>query len=214
MDSFLLNYITHKKKKKSIEKKAKKNNSIVQTESSNQLEFELRRLNEEYVKELKRGEEFKKFKDQRLKKYIKEEQEFRKIIEKLNKKLKPDDRNSGADDKIRLEEIRKAHQKILGKISTIQMRTAKVLLDQEKDIIHFYNQKINSLTQQFKEENLRQQQRHADFRKKEENLLSELEWIKGIAHKIDKENFYLVKRHMELKVEFETQNNDRNMLMR
>ena len=94
------------------------------------------------------------------------------------------------------------------------MRTSKVLLDQEKDIIHFYNEKINGLTQQFKEENLRQQKRHADFRKKEENLLSELEWIKGIAHKIDKENFYLVKRHMELKVEYETQKNDRSMLIK
>lgn len=40
-----------------------------------------------------------------------------------------------------------------------------------------------------------------------------MEWIKGIAHKIDKENFYLVKRHMELKVEFETQKNDREMLL-
>jgi hypothetical protein len=45
-------------------------------------------------------------------------------------------------------------------------------------------------------------------------LLSELEWIKGIAHKIDKENFYLVKRHMELKVEYETQKNDRAMLIK
>ena len=63
---------------------------------------------------------------------------------------------------------------------------------------------LSAELKQFKEENLRQQKRHADFRKKEENLLSELEWIKGIAHKIDKENFYLVKRHMELKVEYET----------
>jgi hypothetical protein len=44
--------------------------------------------------------------------------------------------------------------------------------------------------------------------------LSELEWIKGIAHKIDKENFYLVKRHLELKVEHETQQKDREMLIK
>jgi hypothetical protein len=128
--------------------------------------------------------------------------------------LRPKELYTGVDDRINLEEIRKTHKRILEKISLVQMRTSKVLLDQEKDIIHFYNEKINGLTQQFKEENLRQQKRHADFRKKEENLLSELEWIKGIAHKIDKENFYLVKRHMELKVEYETQKNDRSMLIK
>lgn len=122
----------------------------------------------------------------------------------MNKKLKPRELYTGADERISLEEIRKQHKEILEKIGRVQLKTSKVLQDQEKDIIKFYNDKINGLTQQFKEENLRQQKRHADFRKKEENLLSELEWIKGIAHKIDKENFYLVKRHMELKVEYET----------
>lgn len=210
----MLNYITHKKTKDSNAKKSKKLATLAQFKTAEQLEFDYDILTKDLKKELEKGQELKKFKTERLKKYIKEEQEFREIIEKLNKKLRPRELNTGADDKIRLDEIRKSHKKILEKISLIQMRTAKVLLDQEKDIIHFYNQKINSLTQQFKEENLRQQKRHADFRKKEENLLSELEWIKGIAHKIDKENFYLVKRHMELKVEYETQNNDRNMLMR
>lgn len=47
------------------------------------------------------------------------------------------------------------------------MKTSKVLLDQEKDIIHFYNEKINSLKKQFQEENLRQQKRHKDFNQKE-----------------------------------------------
>lgn len=206
--------IDFKKTKESSKKKAKKQATLAQFKTAEQLEYDFERLRQDLETEIEKGGELKKFKTDRLKKFIKEEQEFRDIIEKLNRKLRPKELNTGADDKIRLDEIRKLHKKILEKISLIQMRTSKVLLDQEKDIIHFYNQKINSLTQQFKEENLRQQKRHEDFRKKEENLLSELEWIKGIAHKIDKENFYLVKRHMELKVEYETQNNDRNMLMR
>lgn len=95
----------------------------------------------------------------------------------------------------------------------IQRKTSQVLLDQEKDIVKYYNEKINELTQEFEDENTRQQKRHADFRKKEENLMSELEWIKSIAHKIDIENYYLVKRYTELKVEYQTQENDKNMLL-
>lgn len=86
-------------------------------------------------------------------------------------------------------------------------------MEQENDIIMFYNEKINELTKQFKVENTLQQQRHQSFKKKEEMLMSELEWIKKIAHKIDIENYYLVKRYTELKVEFETQKNDRVLLL-
>ena len=105
------------------------------------------------------------------------------------------------------------HKEILRRISNIQKKTSHVLMEQENDIIMFYNEKINELTKQFKVENTLQQQRHQSFKKKEEMLMSELEWIKKIAHKIDIENYYLVKRYTELKVEFETQKNDRVLLL-
>lgn len=112
-----------------------------------------------------------------------------------------------------MEGFESQHKDILRKISNIQIKTSKVLIEQENDIIMFYNEKINELTKQFKEENTRQKERHASFKKKEEKLMSELEWIKKIAHKIDIENYYLTKRYTELKVEYETQKNDRVLLM-
>lgn len=111
------------------------------------------------------------------------------------------------------EGLESKHKEILRRISNIQKKTSHVLMEQENDIIIFYNEKINELTKQFKVENTLQQQRHQSFKKKEEMLMSELEWIKKIAHKIDIENYYLVKRYTELKVEFETQKNDRVLLL-
>lgn len=111
------------------------------------------------------------------------------------------------------EGLENRHKEILRRISNIQKKTSHVLMEQENDIIMFYNEKINELTKQFKVENTLQQQRHQSFKKKEEMLMSELEWIKKIAHKIDIENYYLVKRYTELKVEFETQKNDRVLLL-
>lgn len=105
------------------------------------------------------------------------------------------------------------HKKILKRISQIQIKTSHVLIEQENDIIMFYNEKINELTKQFKDENERQKERHKSFKEKEEKLMNELEWIKKIAHKIDIENYYLVKRYTELKVEYETQKNDRVLLL-
>ena len=45
-------------------------------------------------------------------------------------------------------------------------------------------------------------------------MLSELDWIKNIAHKIDLENQTLVKKYSALKSEFEIQEKDKDLLMK
>ena len=124
--------------------------------SAHELEKDYEKLCQSFEQSQKKATELEEFKQERLKEYINKEQEYREIIEKITKKLKPNELYTGADHLIKMEQIREDHTKILDNISLAQMRTSKVLLDQEKDIIHFYNQKINDLTKQFQEENLRQ----------------------------------------------------------
>jgi hypothetical protein len=157
--------------------------------------------------------DLKNERDEKSKRFIKREQEYRKIIEDLTKDLRPNLMVNPGEKKM-LENIIGFHEKILENISLVQIRTSKILLDQERDIIHFYNSKINELREQFEEENEKQAKRDQDFLEKENKLMSELEWIKGIAQKIDVENHYLVKRYTELKVEYQTQENDRQMLLK
>ena len=49
---------------------------------------------------------------------------------------------------------------------------------------------------------------------KERQLIAELEWIKDIAQKIDQENHTLMKKYMDLKALYSTQENDREILLR
>ena len=49
--------------------------------------------------------------------------------------------------------------------------------------------------------------------KKEKKLISELEWIKGISDKIDTENHNWMRKYMELKINYEAQENDRQVLL-
>lgn len=49
---------------------------------------------------------------------------------------------------------------------------------------------------------------------KEKQLIAELEWIKDIAQKIDQENHTLMKKYMDLKAQYSTQENDREILLR
>lgn len=103
--------------------------------------------------------------------------------------------------------------KINDNIDLIQSKTTKVLAEQEKDIIRFYNSKIKELQHQFEEENIKKGKKDLDFLKKENKLISELEWIKDISYKIDNENHNWMKKYMDLKVDYEAQENDRQMLL-
>ena len=44
--------------------------------------------------------------------------------------------------------------------------------------------------------------------------MSELDWIKNIAHKIDLENQTLMKKYSSLKSEYEIQEKDKDLLMK
>ena len=54
-----------------------------------------------------------------------------------------------------MELIYKDHSKIIEGINSIQLRTSKILVDQERDIIRFFNNKINEIKKQFEEERIK-----------------------------------------------------------
>ena len=80
-----------------------------------------------------------------------------------------------------MENVYKDHNKIIEGINNIQLRTSKILVDQERDIIRFFNNKINEIKKQFEEERKKKGENEAEYIEKENQLISELEWIKNIA---------------------------------
>ena len=182
----------------------------LQEKTPKNIHEEFEQVNSQYESEKVRADKLRDLKKLNMNNYITKEQEYREKIEEYTKKIKPMELT--AQNRANMERFESDHKRILAMISDVQIRTSNVLIQQEEDIIMFYNEKINELTKQFKEENTRQKERHASFKKKEEKLMSELEWIKKIAHKIDIENYYLMKRYTELKVEHETQANDLKLL--
>ena len=80
--------------------------------------------------------------------------EYRKIIEELQQELRSKTTLDQGDKKS-MELIYKDHSKIIEGINSIQLRTSKILVDQERDIIRFFNNKINEIKKQFEEERIK-----------------------------------------------------------
>jgi len=152
-------------------------------------------------------------KDEKEHRYVKREVGYRKLVDELHDELRRDFSLQGNERK-RMEEIAGLHSKILDNVNNIQLKTSKVLLDQEKDIIRFFNNKINEIKKQFEEERIKRGKKDQSYEVKEKQLIAELEWIKDIAQKIDQENHTLMKKYMDLKAQYSTQENDREILLR
>lgn len=86
--------------------------------------------------------------------YVKREVGYRKLIDELHEELRRDFSLSGNERK-KMEEVAGLHARVIDNINNIQLKTSKVLMDQEKDIIRFFNNKINEIKKQFEEERIK-----------------------------------------------------------
>ncbi|KAL4451123.1 hypothetical protein ABPG74_021445 [Tetrahymena malaccensis] len=159
------------------------------------------------------NEKLKNDLDNRKDRYVQRELEYRKIIEELQNEIRQKavlDLNEAK----KMELATRYHQEILDRISKLQVKTSNVLIDQEKTVIRFFNDKIQEIKKQFEDERIKKGKKDQDYIQRENQLISELEWIENIAQKIDNENINLMKKFMDLQAQYQTQENDRDMLLK
>ncbi|CAD8107973.1 unnamed protein product [Paramecium primaurelia] len=202
------------KKMENIQDSKQKKGKGQQSTSANKSELNTTEwLNKLQEIQQQHNEEKKKLREELIARYVQREMEFKKTIDELQQELRSRTALDQTDKRI-MELIYKDHSKIIEGINSIQLRTSKILVDQERDIIRFFNNKINEIKKQFQEEREKKGQNDKEYIQKENQLISELEWIKKIAQKIDDENHQLMQKYKELKVEYQTQERDREMLMK
>ncbi len=71
--------------------------------------------------------------------------------------------NLDFNDRKMMEEVQNTHGQIIDKIQVIQYRTSKVMVDQEKDIMRFFINKINEIKKEFEEEKIKKGKNDQDY---------------------------------------------------
>lgn len=96
----------------------------------------------------------------------------------------------------------------------MQKQTSNELLQQRSDIWQKLDQKLEDIKSQLKAEHDRKQEDNYDFKEREKELNDHLETMTQIAQRIDDENRALMKKNAELKIEYLSQENDRDLLLK
>lgn len=169
----------------------------------------------------------------RQERYIAREQEYRKTIEELQENIKSQSMNpfriegKGNEDEEeeqekkvvyvptqKTQEIVHDYKEIIDMINMIQTDTARLLLNQKKDMCKILNNKYNNFQKKIEEEKDKTGVNIADFKQKQKELKENLNTMTQIAQRIDNENINLIKKNAELNIEFKLQANDKDLLIK
>jgi len=134
--------------------------------------------------------------------------------EQIEKDRKQRVKNEAHLNQKNVKVIHSVYEQLQKSIGEMQQQTSKELLKQRGSIWHTLDRKLDDIKNQLKAEHERKQEDNYDYREREKELNEHLETMTQIAQRIDDENRALMKKNGELKIEYLSQENDRDLLLR
>lgn len=110
--------------------------------------------------------------------------------------------------------LRNMQANILGNVEHVQKQTARILQEQERDLLRAFRARLYDVQTELERERARAEDGAAVWIEKNRQLSKELEWAKDMADRLDRHNAALVKENTRLKLQFKTQEDDREYLIR
>ena len=112
-----------------------------------------------------------------------------------------------------LQSLRAQHSLIQTSISSIQHRTARILHDQERELIRAFRLRLSEVTVELSEERKRSESGSAEWVQRCRKLSEELEWLKALTEKLTGDNRELQKEAKRTRKTMKTMEEDRDFLI-
>lgn len=175
-------------------------------------------LQAQLEKERQENARLKRDMEKRQERYVRREQEYRRTIADYEGQLRMQSSNiplslSEQANK-NLSKIQELQDKVIENIGYIQHKTSKILQSQEEDIVKQFNSKLTIKEKELDEEKRRKLEGVGNFAEKESQLVRELELMRASIEFIESKNKKLTIDNQELRIEYKSQENDREILMR
>lgn len=155
--------------------------------------------------------------ERRQESYIRRERQYKARIEELENsvlKLRDDRRTAAAGNcESKMENIRGIHRTIINCVEEVQGRTAKVLQEQEKDLLRAFRARLFDVQTELEKEKSKSDDGASAWIEKSKQLEAEVDWSKEMTDRLDRLNQSLTRENSRLKNQFTTQENDREFLV-
>mmetsp|Transcript_110428 Transcript_110428/g.330290 ORF Transcript_110428/g.330290 Transcript_110428/m.330290 type:complete len:437 (-) Transcript_110428:190-1500(-) len=144
--------------------------------------------------------------------FMKRETQTKNKIESLEKRI--NDGPEVDEHSQRMAVIGNMHQSVVAGIECIQNHTAKVLQDQEKDLMRAFRSRLQEVSKDLEAQRSRKGEDSTQLLQRHRRVISELHEAQELASTFDKKNQQLVAENQKLQEKLRTREDDRQALLR
>lgn len=147
-------------------------------------------------------------------KYITRERELNIRIDELEEELEAQKRvkNKWMEGDEKINDLRIIHSQIMNNVGLIQERTAKILQEQERDLLRAFRSRLYDVQMELEKEKNRKDDGAAVWIEKTGKLEAEIEWAKEVADRLERVNQTLLVENNRLKNEKKNKEDDYNLV--
>ena len=154
--------------------------------------------------------------ERRQESYVIRERAFKTRIEELEAEI------AGARNKKtgwmkndeQMKKLKAAQKSIIENVELVQDRTAKVLQEQERDLLRAFRARLFDVQTELEKEKSKKEDGASAWMERSRQLEGELEWTKEVADRLERTNQSLLQENNRLKSQFKSQEEDRTFLIK
>jgi hypothetical protein len=160
-------------------------------------------------------EELERMLEARQKSYIERERVWKIRIQELEEELaaQKEAKTGWMKTDVRMKDLKKKQGEILHNVNLVQDRTARILQEQERDLLRAFRARLFDVQAELEKEKNKKDESASAWIKKNHDLEAEVEWTKEVADRLERVNQTLLQENTRLKSQFHSQEEDRNFLI-
>eukprot|EP01039_Chlorochromonas_danica_P000196 gene195-206_t len=154
--------------------------------------------------------------ERRQESYITRERAYKMRIDELEEELaaQREAKTGWMKSDSKISKLKSMHNQILSNVELVQDRTARILQEQERDLLRAFRARLFDVQTELEKEKGRKDDGAAAWIERSRKLEAEVEWAKEVADRLERVNQTLLQENNRLKSQFTSQEEDRNFLIK
>ncbi len=154
--------------------------------------------------------------ERRQESYVSRERAYKTRIDELEEELlnQRQSKTGWMKEDAKMQNLKKWQGNIINNIELVQDRTARILQEQERDLVRAFRARLFDVQTELEKEKSKKEDGAGAWIERSRQLEAEVEWAKEIADRLERVNQTLLQDNNRLKSQFKSQEEDRNFLIK
>lgn len=154
--------------------------------------------------------------ERRQESYVSRERAYKTRIDELEEELisQRQEKTGWMKEDGKMNQLKSIQGQILTNVELVQDRTARILQEQERDLLRAFRARLFDVQTELEKEKSKKEDGAGAWIERCRQLESEVEWAKEVADRLERVNQTLMQENSRLKSQFNSQEEDRNFLIK